>query len=148
MEFVSGEPPAPEPAPISFATELTDSLAKYAAMMDLPDVVMTLNYSDGGAPGVVLRLSIDQSGVTLNVSEGFPDADALALFVIRSLQTDRHIRDAANAMTGPEMIAIYDAMKSEDVLANVEPGDHGNAILEAYGRRVIAAALAKVGGPA
>jgi hypothetical protein len=50
---------------------------------------------------------------------------------------------AAHALSRAEMIAVYDAMKSEDILANVEPGDHGNAILEAYGRRVIAAAIEK-----
>jgi len=57
---------------------------------------------------------------------------------------------AAQALSRAEMIAVYDAMKSEDILANVEPGDHGNAILEAYGRRVIAAAIekAQAGGKA
>ena len=57
---------------------------------------------------------------------------------------------AAHALSRAEMIAVYDAMKSEDILANVEPGDHGNAILEAYGRRVIAAAIekAQAGGKA
>jgi hypothetical protein len=52
---------------------------------------------------------------------------------------------AAEVLSQAEMIAVYDGMKSEDILANVEPGDYGNAILAAYGRRVIEAAVARVG---
>lgn len=49
-----------------------------------------------------------------------------------------------------ELIAIYNGMKADapTILANVQPGDHGDAILEAFARRAIEAALLRLVGVA
>jgi hypothetical protein len=49
-----------------------------------------------------------------------------------------------------ELIAIYNGMKNDApaILANVQPGDHGDAILEAFARRAIEAAVLRLVGAA
>jgi hypothetical protein len=56
-------------------------------------------------------------------------------------------KGVADLMTRADMLAIYNGMKEDApaILANVEPGDHGDAILEAFGRRVIEAAMLRMG---
>jgi hypothetical protein len=55
---------------------------------------------------------------------------------------------AARALSLADMLAIYHGMKDEapTILAGVQPGDHGDAILAAYGQRVIKAAIEKAAG--
>jgi hypothetical protein len=55
---------------------------------------------------------------------------------------------AARALSAADMIALYHGMKDEapTILAGVQPGDHGDAILAAYGQRVIKAAIEKAAG--
>ncbi|WP_109479169.1 hypothetical protein [Paraburkholderia sp. C35] len=54
--------------------------------------------------------------------------------------------EAAQLLTRAEMIGLYNGMKEDarTILANVEPGDHGDAILEAFGRRVIEATMQRL----
>jgi hypothetical protein len=54
----------------------------------------------------------------------------------------------AGQFTRAELIAIYNGMKDDapTILANVEPGDHGDAILEAFARRAIEAAVLRLVG--
>jgi hypothetical protein len=147
VELVADEPPAP--APPTIAGQVADSLAKYVSRVDLPNLSFVLNSRMGDVTRTPLRICIDagvEEGihVSLDVTEGFTDADAIALFLIHALETAARQRSAK--FSGPELLALYNSMKSEDVLANVEPGDHGDAILEAFGRRVIEATLLRMGG--
>lgn len=56
----------------------------------------------------------------------------------------------AEQFTRTDLVGIYNGMKHDAaaILANVEPGDHGDAILEAFGRRVIEAAVLRIVGAA
>jgi hypothetical protein len=57
-------------------------------------------------------------------------------------------KEAAALLTRAEMLDLYNGMKDDapTILANVEPGDHGDAILEAFGRRAVEATLQRMGG--
>lgn len=50
---------------------------------------------------------------------------------------------AAGILSHDELIMLYNTMDGAAIIADKQPGDHGNAILEAYGRRVIEAAVKK-----
>jgi hypothetical protein len=55
---------------------------------------------------------------------------------------------ATKALSKPDMLAIYYAMREDaaTILAGIEPGDHSDAILAAFGERVIRAAIHKAAG--
>ncbi|MFM0608721.1 hypothetical protein PQR05_29745 [Paraburkholderia sediminicola] len=115
-----------------------------------PVLMPCIQFNAGQQPNEVIRIMPNGTvelgeGVTLDAAtRAFWDGVEKmggARFALRTSLPQR----AAKALTQAEMIAVYDGMKSEDVLANVEPGDHGNAILEAYGRRVIEAAVERAG---
>jgi hypothetical protein len=57
-------------------------------------------------------------------------------------------KEAAALLTRAEMLDLYNGMKEDapTILANVEPGDHGDAILEAFGRRIVEVTLQRMGG--
>jgi hypothetical protein len=50
---------------------------------------------------------------------------------------------ASHVLTHDEMVRLYNTMPGAQIIANVAEGDRENAILEAYGRRVILAAVEK-----
>lgn len=50
---------------------------------------------------------------------------------------------AAEILSHDELITLYNTMDGAAIIADKQPGDHGNLILEAYARRVIAAAVEK-----